>query len=87
MSEQTNLIPMERIERSIPLIRGEKVMRDSDLAAIYGVTTKALNQAVKRNSSRFPVDFMFQLTQEETDETARLRSQSVTLKLGSILNN
>jgi len=59
---------MERIERSILLIRGEKVMLDLDLAAIYGVTTKVLNQAVKRNSSRFPSDFMFQLTAIEKNE-------------------
>jgi hypothetical protein len=68
MSEKANLIPMERIERAILLIRGEKVMLDSDLAVIYGVSTKALNQAVKRNASRFPVDFMFQLTDAEKTE-------------------
>ena len=76
MSQNTSLIPADRIERAILLIRGEKVMLDSDLAAIYGVTTKALNQAVKRNVSRFPEDFMFQLT---VDEVANLnRSQFVT---------
>ena len=58
------------------LVRGEKVLLDADLAALYGVGTKALNQAVKRNRDRFPQDFMFQLTAEEWD---RLRSQSVTL--------
>ena len=62
MSENTSLVPMERIERAILLIRGEKVMLDSDLANIYGAETKALNRAVKRNQSRFPSDFMFQLT-------------------------
>jgi hypothetical protein len=55
-----------QIERRIYLIRGEKVMLDSDLAALYGVPTKALNLAVRRNSTRFPSDFMFQLTQAET---------------------
>ena len=53
MSEHSVAIPMERIERAILLIRGEKVMLDSDLAEIYGVETKALNRAVKRNQSRF----------------------------------
>ena len=62
-----SLVPMERIERSILLIRGEKVMLDSDLAAIYGVETGALNRAVKRNASRFPVDFMFRLTPKEAE--------------------
>ena len=82
MDGQTSLIPMERIERAILSIRGEKVMLDSDLAELYGVETKALNQAVKRNATRFPADFMFQLTQEEHDDLVRLRSQIVTLKRG-----
>ena len=72
MSEHSVTIPMERIERAILLIRGEKVMLDSDLAEIYDVETKALNRAVKRNQSRFPSDFMFQLT---TEEAANLRYQ------------
>jgi phage regulator Rha-like protein len=72
-----SLIPAERIERSILLIRGQKVLLDSDLAELYGVATKAFNQAVKRNGQRFPADFMFQLTAEEA---AALRSQFVTLK-------
>ncbi|MEJ0090493.1 MAG: ORF6N domain-containing protein [Limisphaerales bacterium] len=59
---------MERIERAILLIRGEKVMLDLDLAVIYEVSTGALNQAVKRNLGRFPPDFMFQLTQKEKAE-------------------
>ncbi len=58
-------IPAERIERGILLIRGQKVMLDADLAELYGVPTKALNQAVKRNSDRFPSDFMFRLTRKE----------------------
>jgi hypothetical protein len=61
-------IPVERIERKILLIRGEKVMLDRDLAQLYGVSTKALNQAVKRNKPRFPDDFLFQLTKEEKEE-------------------
>jgi phage regulator Rha-like protein len=76
LSEHSVTIPMERIERSILLIRGEKVMLDSDLAEIYGVETKALNQAVKRNADRFPEDFMFRLTVEEVAELNR--SQFVT---------
>jgi hypothetical protein len=68
MEGQTSLIPMERIERAILSIRGEKVMLDSDLAELYGVSTGALNQAVKRNLGRFPPDFMFQLTATEKIE-------------------
>lgn len=73
------LIPAERIERSILLIRGQKVMLDSDLAELYGVETRALIQAVKRNQRRFPVDFTFQLTLAETES---LRSQIVISKKG-----
>jgi ORF6N domain. len=58
-------MPQERIERSILLIRGLKVMLDRDLAELYGVQTRDLNKAVRRNSDRFPSDFMFQLTPEE----------------------
>lgn len=79
MDGQISLVPIERIERSIILVRGEKVMLDSELAEIYGVETKVLNQAVKRNAARFPTDFMFQLTTEEWES---LRSQFVTLKRG-----
>ena len=63
MSKQ--VIPIERIARAILLIRREKVMLDSDLAALYGVTTGNLNKAVKRNAERFPTDFMFQFDAEE----------------------
>jgi hypothetical protein len=72
-------IPVERIARAILLIRGQKVMLDADLADRYGVETKALNRAVKRNLGRFPGDFMFQLTMEEA---GRLRYQIGTLKGG-----
>ena len=68
MGGQTSLIPVERIERAILLIRGEKVMLDIDLAAIYEVTTKRLNEQVKRNLNRFPPDFMIQLTTAEKAE-------------------
>ncbi|MBW3541901.1 MAG: ORF6N domain-containing protein [Planctomycetes bacterium] len=67
------LVPAERIERAILLIRGQKVMLDSDLAELYGVETFNLNKAVKRNRDRFPEDFMFQLTAEEFED---LRFQS-----------
>jgi hypothetical protein len=59
------MIPDERIEKTILLIRGQKVIIDADLAELYGVTTGNLNKAVKRNIERFPNDFMFQLTKEE----------------------
>ncbi len=77
-------IPPERVERRILLIRGQKVMLDADLAELYGVETKALNRAVRRNLSRFPQDFMFQLTAKEFEGlrfhfgTSSLRSQFVT---------
>ena len=69
------IIPVERIARSIFYLRGQKVMLDFDLASLYGVATKVLNQAVKRSRERFPDDFMFQLT---AVETSSLRSQFVT---------
>ncbi len=69
-------LPAERIETRILTIRGHRVMIDADLAELYEVPTKALNQAVKRNAERFPEDFMFRLTAEEADS---LRSQSATL--------
>ena len=71
------IVPIERIAESIRWIRGHKVLLDSDLALLYGVATKVLNQAVKRNRERFPDDFMFQLS---ADETGFLRSQFVTLE-------
>jgi hypothetical protein len=60
------IIPIQQIAQAIRWVRGEKVLLDFDLAALYGVTTGALNRAVKRNKERFPADFMFQLTAEET---------------------
>lgn len=78
-------IPAERVERRILLVRGQKVMLDFQLAELYEVETKALNQAVKRNLERFPEDFMFQLTQDEMDAVSR--SQIVTLKGGNAANS
>ena len=70
-------IPAERITKKIYLIRGQKIMLDRDLAELYGVQTKVLKQAVRRNISRFPNDFMFELTDEEFQNW---RSQIVTSK-------
>lgn len=70
---------MERIKRAIIVVRGEKVMLDSDLAKIYGAETKRLNEQVRRNRNRFPPDFMFRLTPKEWKS---LRSQFATLKRG-----
>ena len=71
----TSIIPVETLEKKILLIRGHKVMLDRDLADLYGVETKVLNQAVRRNISRFPKDFMFQLTKQEFENW---KSQFVT---------
>jgi len=65
MVERPVGVPIERIEKSIYLIRGLKVMLDRDLAELYGVETRVLNQAVRRNIGRFPEDFMFALTRKE----------------------
>jgi len=74
-----SIIPVDLIRSRILLIRNEKVLLDKDLAELYGVETRILNQAVKRNVARFPDDFMFQLTEEES---RLLRSQFVTIKRG-----
>lgn len=79
MVSRQSLVPIDRIEKAILLIRRQKVMLDADLATLYGVETRALVQAVKRNLERFPNDFMFQLSKEEA---AFLTSQIVTLKKG-----
>lgn len=65
--QATQLVPIERIEKLIHLARGEKVLLDTDLAQLYGVSTGALNRAVKRNLKRFPTDFMFELTDQEAE--------------------
>jgi hypothetical protein len=72
-------IPAERIEKAILLVRGQKVLLDRDLAELYGVETRVLKQAVRRNRNRFPSDFMFELTNEENRS---LRSQNVILEPG-----
>jgi hypothetical protein len=68
VKDKAFIVPVEKIERSILFIREEKVMLDVDLANLYGVTTKRLNEQVKRNRNRFPEDFMFQLTEKEKAE-------------------
>jgi ORF6N domain-containing protein len=79
MPARNAIVAAQRIERAILLVRGQKVMLDADLAALYRVPTKVLVQAVKRNLARFPHDFMFRLTAEEA---VRLRSQIVTSNVG-----
>jgi hypothetical protein len=80
MAGQKTMIPVERIEASILLIRGHKVMLDAALAGLYGVSVGRLNEAVRRNVDRFPDDFMFQLTREEFED---LRSQTAASNLKS----
>lgn len=75
MKHKNNIVVIERIEQKILLIRGKKVMLDRDLAKLYNVPTRILNQAVRRNISRFPQDFMFQLTKSEFKDW---KSQIVT---------
>jgi hypothetical protein len=76
-SKTTTVVPIERAERAILLIRGHRVVLDETLAQLYGVPVKRLNEQVRRNNERFPDDFMFQLS---SDEWESLRSQSATLK-------
>lgn len=71
------LIPIERIERKIYMIRGQKVMLDYDLAVLYGVMTKRLNEQVRRNMKRFPDDFMFSLTKQEIIRMSQIATSSV----------
>jgi hypothetical protein len=74
-----DVIPIDQIQTRIVVVRGHRIIMDADLAAFYGVSTKVLNQAVKRNADRFPPDFRFQLTDEEV---ANLMSQIVTSSSG-----
>ena len=79
MAKAREIILVEQIEPRIRLIRDQKIILDKDLAELYGVATKRLNEQVRRNSDRFPDDFVFQLTAEESES---LRSQNATSKLG-----
>jgi hypothetical protein len=82
VSATVDLVPAERIQSRILVLRGQRVLLDADLAAIYEVPTKRLNEQVKRNLDRFPEDFMFQLTKEEVELVLRSRSQFATLNGG-----
>lgn len=74
------LRPLETITAKILVLRGRRVLIDADLAALYGVTTKRLNEQVKRNTARFPADFMFQLTKKEKDEVVAICDHLENLK-------
>ena len=78
--KKKGVIPDEVVMNKIIVVRGQKVMIDRDLAELYGVTTKQLNQQVKRNIKRFPEDFMFQLTQEEKTDVVANCDHLVNLK-------
>ena len=80
----TKLIPVETIANKILFLRNEKLLLDRDLAELYGVSTKALNQAVKRNARRFPPDFMFRLTKKEKDELVTNCDRFQSLKHASV---
>lgn len=82
MKKRAQIVPADTVASRILTIRGQKVILDSDLAAIYGVTTKRLNEQAKRNAQRFPSDFSFRLTAGEAEIAARSRSQIATLKRG-----
>lgn len=82
MTNQTDSTSVHDISRLIYSVRGQRVILDSDLAGVYGVEPRALNQAVKRNQDRFPQEFAFQLSGDEAAEVRRLRSQIVILKPG-----
>ena len=79
MASAKALVPAQDITRAILVLRGQRVLLDAELATLYGVTTKRFNEQVRRNRERFPEDFMFQLTAEESGS---LRSQIATLKAG-----
>jgi hypothetical protein len=81
------LIPLEVIERSILLIRGERVMLDAGLAGLHGVSTKRLNEQVRRNRDRFPGDFMFQLTANEKAEVVANCDHLAKLRFSPVLPN
>lgn len=85
MDNEKSIVPVGKIENRILLIRGEKVIIDADLAGFYGVPTKRLNEQVKRNANRFPVDFMFQLTKEEKSEVVANCDHLKNIKYSSTL--
>ncbi|MCL4233763.1 MAG: ORF6N domain-containing protein, partial [Deltaproteobacteria bacterium] len=85
MAGKPSLIPEPRVEELILELRRQRVLLDADLARLYGVTTKALNQAVKRNAERFPADFMFQLTADEKEEVVTNCDHLANLKYSASL--
>ena len=87
MKGQKAIIPIGQIEQRILLIRGQRVMLDADLAMLYGVPTRVLNQAVRRNLKRFPQDFMFKLTQSEKDQVITICDHLKNLKYAKALPN
>ncbi len=80
MPAETAIVSLERIENAILLVRGQKVLLDRDLAALYRVETRALNQAVRRNLDRFPSDFMLKLNREEISSISQIVTSSASLK-------
>jgi len=87
MTGRRAIIPVGQIEQRILLIRGQRVMLDADLAMLYGVPTRVLNQAVRRNVKRFPQDFMFKLTQTEKNEVITICDHLKNLKYAKALPN
>ncbi len=87
MIRQKAIIPLGKIEERILLIRGQRVMLDADLAGLYGVSTKRLNEQVRRNKGRFPEDFMFQLTTNEKAEVVANCDHLARLRFSPVLPN
>ncbi|MEW6669268.1 MAG: ORF6N domain-containing protein [Thermodesulfobacteriota bacterium] len=85
MDKGNLIVPSERVERVILVLRGQKVILDADLAGLYGATTKRLNEQVKRNRERFPDDFMFQLTTEEKSEVVANCDHLSKLRFSAVL--
>ena len=85
--KDTSIVLVEQVQNKILFLRGEKVILDSDLAALYGVPTKRLNEQVKRNHERFPSDFMFQLTKTEKDDVVANCDHLQKLKFSPVLPN
>ena len=83
MSTTTAIVPLERIERAIILVRGQKVLLDRDLASLYDVETRVLNQAVRRNIDRFPADFMLKLSRDEIASISQFVTSSAALKFST----
>ena len=85
MVDKKLMIPIERVEKAILLIRGQKVILDADLAKLYGVTTKRLNEQVRRNRKRFPDNFMFQISAEEKTRVVAICDHLSKLKFSKTL--